>query len=142
MELVKKIKKSGCLFMGYSLESGDQEILDVMNKHIKISDFVEQTAVLKKGGIIPTTSLVIGYPQETKETINKTFDICEQSGIYPSAGYLLPQPGTPMYDYALEKELIKDEEWFLIKMGDRQDFTINFTKTLIIKKITIKTQNK
>ena len=128
LELIKKLKAAGCRNLGYSLESGDEEILKSMNKHIKISDFVEQSHVLRKGGITPVTSIVIGYPQETRETINKTFDICEKAKVYPSTGYLLPQPGTPMYRYAIEMGLIKDDEEFLMKMGDRQDFTINFTK--------------
>ncbi len=128
LELIKKLKKSGCLYLGYSLESGDEEILKAMNKMMSVEDFIEQTRVLKKGGIVPLTSLVIGYPQETAETIKKTFDVCEQVGIYPSVGYLLPQQGTPMYNYALEHGLINDEEEFLMKMGDRQDFTINFTQ--------------
>jgi radical SAM superfamily enzyme YgiQ (UPF0313 family) len=128
LEIVKKLKKAGARYLGYSLESGDEEILKAMNKHIKISDFVEQSRVLRKGGIGPVTSIVIGYPQETRDTINKTFDICEKAEVYPSAGYLLPQPGTPMYKYAIEHGLIKDEEEFLLIMGDRQDFTINFSK--------------
>ena len=32
------------------------------------------------------------------------------------------------YDLAKEKCLIKDEEEYLLKIGDRQDFTINFTE--------------
>ncbi|GAF77127.1 unnamed protein product, partial [marine sediment metagenome] len=41
--------------------------------------------------------------------------------------YLLPQPSTPIYEYALKNNKIKDEEEYLLKMGDRQDFTINLT---------------
>ena len=33
-----------------------------------------------------------------------------------------------MYDLAIEMGIIKDEEGYLLKMGDRQDFTINLTK--------------
>ena len=128
LELVKRLRQSGCMYLGYSLESGAEEILKAMKKYISVKDFVDQTIVLKKGGIIPLTSLVIGYPQETPETIKKTFDVCESCGIYPSVGYLLPQPDTPMYTYALEKGLIKDEEEYLLMMGDRQDFTLNFTQ--------------
>jgi hypothetical protein len=43
-------------------------------------------------------------------------------------GYLLPQPGTPMYKYAIEKGFIKNEEVYLLNMNDRQDFTLNMTK--------------
>lgn len=128
LKLAKKLHKAGCFCLGYSLESGDEKILLAMNKQMKVEDFKIQTQVLQKAGIIPTTSLVIGYPEETAETLQKTFDICYDSDIYPSAGYVLPQPGTPIYEDAVKTGKIKDEEEYILTMGDRQDFTINLTK--------------
>jgi len=83
---------------------------------------------LKRGGIASLTSLVFGYPIETEETIKSTIDACIANGIYPSTGYLLPQPGTPMYEYAIEQGYIKDEEAYLLVMGDRQDLRLNMTQ--------------
>ena len=128
LELAKKLHEAGCLCLGYSLESGDENILSAMNKQMSVEDFVIQTHVLKKAGIAPTTSLVIGFPEETPETLKKTFDVCYQADIYPSTGYLLPQPGTPIYEYAVKSGKIDDEEAYLLKMNDRQDFTINLTR--------------
>ena len=127
IELAKKLKLAGCITLGYSLESADETILNAMDKKFNPDDFEIQTKILHQVGIVPTTSIVIGYPQETLETIQKTFDFCLRCKIYPSTGYLLPQPGTPMYDLAIERGLIKDEEEYLLKLGDRQDFTINLT---------------
>ncbi len=140
IELARKLKLAGCVSLGYSLESADETILKAMDKQIKITDFEIQTKILHEAGIIPVTSIVIGYPQETPETLQKTFDCCLKCNIYPSTGYLLPQPGTPMYDLAIEMSIIKDEEEYLLKIGDRQDFTINFTKMSqeVIESITKK----
>ncbi|MBU1901952.1 B12-binding domain-containing radical SAM protein, partial [Patescibacteria group bacterium] len=126
-KLLKKVKNSGCLGMGYSLESGNKEILKAMNKHLEIDDFIKQKKALDSAGISTFTSIVLGYPQETKETINETFKVLEEAQVYPSAGYLLPQPGTPMYDFAIKEGLIVNEEEYLLNMGDRQDFRINLT---------------
>jgi radical SAM superfamily enzyme YgiQ (UPF0313 family) len=127
LDLALKLKKAGCVEMGYSLESADEEILKSMNKKMSVQDFVTQTQVLHKAGITTSTSLVIGYPQETEETIEKTFNCCYENDIYPSVGYLLPQPGTPMYEYAVKTGKIKDIEEYLLRIGDRQDFHINLT---------------
>ena len=128
LELLKKIKKNNCIGFSYSLESADRDILRSMNKQLKVDDFKRQAKVLNMLGLETWTSIVLGYPQETLKTIEKTFNVCYDLDIYPSTGYLLPQPGTPMYDLAKEKCLIKDEEEYLLKIGDRQDFTINFTE--------------
>lgn len=144
LKLAKKLHKAGCLCLGYSLESGDENILSSMNKHMSVEDFVIQTHVLHKAGIVPTTSLVIGFPKETPETLKKTFDVCYQADIYPSTGYLLPQPGTPIYDYAVKNGKISDEEEYLLKMNDRQDFTINLTnmKQKEIEEIVVSNLNR
>ena len=125
--MARKLRQAGCVSLGFSLESADKEILKAMNKNITVDDFITQTRVLQKAGINPSTSLVIGYPQETEETLQKTFDVCYDTGVYPSAGYLLPQPKTPIYQYAQKMGKIKDEEEYLFQMGDRQDFRINLT---------------
>ncbi|MEK7463290.1 MAG: radical SAM protein [Patescibacteria group bacterium] len=135
LDLALKLKEAGCVDLGYSLESADKDILKDMNKHITVEQFIIQTKILQKVGILPTTSIVIGYPKETLETLQKTFDVCYDLEIYPSTGYLLPQPGTIMYDYAKEKGIIKDEEEYLLKIGDRQDFTINLTDSLTKEQI-------
>ena len=133
------MREAGCLGMQYSLESADKGILSSMKKNVLAADFQKQTRLFHQAGIATWTSLVLGYPQETRETINNTFEACIASNIYPSVGYLLPQPGSPMYDYALENGYIDDEETYLLSMGDRQDLRINMTnipndefKTLVV----------
>lgn len=127
-QIAKKLKQAGFHFIGYSLESAEPSILKEMNKKISVDMFISQTKILKKAGIYPFTSIVLGYPQETRETIKKTFDVCGQVGIYPSVGYLTPQPNTPVYDYAKKVGKILDDEKYLIDViGDRQDLRINLT---------------
>lgn len=127
LEILAKMKEAGCIALGYSLESADEGILLAMNKRIKVEDFSRQTRLLHKAGLPPKTSIVVGYPQETPESIKKTFDCCIENNIYPTSGYLLPQPGSPVYDYARKHGFIKDEEEYLFMMGDRQDLRVNMT---------------
>ena len=128
MEIIYKMKEAGCLGMGYALESADRKILKAMRKFITPEQFSRQTSLFHKAGLPVWTSLVFGYPEETPLTIKETFDCCIKNRIYPSAGYLLPQPGSPMYAYALHRGFIKDEEKYLMKLGDRQDLRLNMTK--------------
>lgn len=128
LDTVKELKAIGCIGLGYSLESSDPDILKAMNKKIKTSDFIQQTEVLQKSGIATWTSLVIGYPMETKATIKNTLKVCSDSNVYPSVGFLLPLPNTEIYRYAKEKNLIGDETEYVMGLGDRQDFNTNLTQ--------------
>jgi radical SAM superfamily enzyme YgiQ (UPF0313 family) len=127
LKIMELMKKSGCINTFFSLESADPEILQAMRKDMTTEKFICQTKLLHRAGLPVRTSLVFGYPQETPETIAKTFDVCIECGIYPSSGYLLPQPGTPIYDFAREKGYIGDEEEYLLSLGDRQDLRLNLT---------------
>ncbi len=128
LAVAKKFKESGCKHVSFSLESGNQEILDMMNKKIEVNYFTEQSKLLNEVGITTTTSVVFGYPLETPETIQQTFDMCLEAEVYPSIGYLLPLPYTVMYDYAKKHGHITDEDSYLDAITERQDFCLNMTQ--------------
>ena len=76
LRVAKKMKEAGCYSVGFALESGNKEILKMMNKEIEVDAFYKTVYILKEAGIITQTSVVFGYPIETKETIKETFDQC------------------------------------------------------------------
>lgn len=125
--LVKEMRALGCENLGFSLENGSPAILQAMNKKITVEQFIEQAETLWKGGVPPRTSVIFGYPQETPESIRQTLDVCERCNIFPSVGFLLPLPGTPIYQWARQNGHITDEVAYLEGIGDRQDFHINLT---------------
>jgi radical SAM superfamily enzyme YgiQ (UPF0313 family) len=128
LRVAKKMKEAGCYTVGFALESGNKEILKMMNKEIESEEFYNTVNTLREAGIICQTSVVFGYPIETKETIKETFDQCLKARMYPSIGFLLPLPYTVMYDYAKVNGFIKDEDRYLESITERQDICVNMTK--------------
>jgi radical SAM superfamily enzyme YgiQ (UPF0313 family) len=128
LHAAEKMKAAGCVAVGFSLESGNPEILEMMNKKIEAQFFAEQVHILREVGIVCNTSVVFGYPIETPETIQQTFDMCLQARVYPSIGFLLPLPYTGMYEYAKQHGFITDEDAYLESITERQDICLNMTK--------------
>jgi len=128
LEVAKKLKESGCMALNFSLESANEEILEMMKKYVKKEYFSEQIRVLKEAEIMAYCSVVFGYPLETKETIQETFDLCLQNRMYPSVGFLMPLPYTEMYEYAKTHGFITDENAYLDSITERQDICLNMTK--------------
>jgi len=126
--IAKKMKEAGCVSTFFSLESGSPEIILAMNKKIKPEYFGEQIRIFRKVGLPIYTSIVLGYPQETEETIKQTFDLCFKYQIYPSIGFLLPLPGTGAYRNAIKSGHITDEDKYLTSITDRQDLVLNLTQ--------------
>ena len=127
VSVARKFKEAGCMDLGFSLESANKDILEMMNKKIEAKYFLEQVEVLKEVGIHCSISVVFGYPIETPETIKQTFDMCLDAEIYPSMGYLLPLPATGMYDYAKENGFISNDDKYLDSITERQDLCVNMT---------------
>jgi len=127
LPLLQRLKDNGCWVLFYSLESSNPEILKAMRKHVNLEQFKKQTYIIRKSGINVATSLVFGYPQETLETIADSFNVCMSLGLPLSVGYLMPQPKTEIFDYAVKNGYITDIEKYLLSMGDRQDLRINLT---------------
>lgn len=128
LRAAEKMKQAGCYSVGFALESGNQEILEMMNKKIEADAFYTTVNALRDSGIICQTTVLFGYPIETKETIRETFDQCLKAGIYPSIGFLMPLPSTGMYDYAKQNGFITDEDRYLESITERQDINVNMTK--------------
>lgn len=128
ISVAKKFRDSGCVNVGFSLESGNEEILKMMDKRVSVGDFDESVRILRLAGIAIDTSVVFGYPTETPETIQETFDQCARNELYPSVGVLLPLPYTEMYEYAKEHGYITDEDAYLTGITERQDICLNMTQ--------------
>lgn len=129
LSVAKKMRASGCVNVGFSLESGNQDILNMMEKRVDVSCFKENIRVAQAAGLTCSISVVFGYPIETPDTIRETFEQCLDVGIYPSMGFLMPLPYTKMYEYAKQHGYIDDEDYYLTeKITERQDICLNMTK--------------
>ncbi len=68
------LKASGCVMLKLGLESGDQDILDCMNKGIDLTLVSAALAALKKAGIKTYIYLLFGTPSENYTSAQKTLD--------------------------------------------------------------------
>ncbi|MFT5289283.1 MAG: radical SAM PhpK family P-methyltransferase [Planctomycetota bacterium] len=64
-------------FLG--IESGDQGVLNNMNKHAKIEKYTEGIGNLRERGICTHASFIVGYPGETEETISNTIQFINEA---------------------------------------------------------------
>jgi len=68
------LKRSGCVMLKLGLESGDQGVLDRMQKGIDLSTASQVLKNLKKAGIATYVYLLFGTPAETITEARKTLD--------------------------------------------------------------------
>ncbi len=72
------LKRSGCAMLKLGVESGDQEVLDRLNKGISIDMVSKALKNLKRAGIATYVYLLFGTPAETEAGAQKTLEFTAQ----------------------------------------------------------------
>lgn len=74
------LKASGCIGVFLGIESGDQTILNHMNKAAKVDRYRWGVQMLKDRGIMSFASIICGFPGETEETVANSMKFIEEAG--------------------------------------------------------------
>jgi anaerobic magnesium-protoporphyrin IX monomethyl ester cyclase len=86
-ELLVKMNKAGCHNLAWGLESGCQEVLDLMHKKFFNMDLAKE--VIKRAhdaGITQAISLIAGFPGETEAMFQKTTEFVAEYKQYFAVG--------------------------------------------------------
>lgn len=79
-ETVRLMKKSGCIGVLLGLESGNNSILERMNKNVTVTQLERAHYLLKEYGLNTIGFFIIGFPGETTLTIQNTIDFINKLG--------------------------------------------------------------
>ncbi len=100
-EVFARMKEAGCAKIEFGVESGNQDILDRVDKNIKLSQVEETFRQARKTGLGIACTFILGHPYETEETIQDTIDFAVK--LNPdsvSFGIMSPYPGTKIWEMA------------------------------------------
>ncbi len=111
-EMLYWMRKAGCIQISYGVESGSEEIRNVLNKNIKADDIKRAFALTTKYGILARAYFIYGSPGENWETIQETLDLIHQIKPLSTIFYILDIfPGTALYEDFLRRKNLSDDVW-------------------------------
>lgn len=121
-EYIKSMKDAGLWRLGIGIESGDQSILDAMNKRIKIEQIERTLSRVKKNGIDIKAFFMMGFPDETEEQLKNTKRMIEklsEEGLIDDMALfqLKPYPGTKVFESIKERADILESLTYLRTEG-------------------------
>jgi len=122
IELLKLMRKAGCVRLRYGVESGDRKILKLMRKGIDLDLVKHVFRLTKKSGIETFAYFIIGYIHENIETLKNTLSLAK--ALHPD--YVMftvatPYPGTPLYAMARDEDYISGDYWRDYTLGLRDE---------------------
>ena len=129
--VLREMKRSGCVFINYGIESMDDAVLNNMKKSLAEKTIIKGIKATLGAGISPGFNIIFGNIGDNKKTLKKgvkfllKYDDCAQMRtIRP----VTPYPGSELYDYAIKTGLLKDCEDFYERKHLNSDLmTVNFT---------------
>lgn len=106
-ETIEKVSSAGCNYIFFGIESGSEKIQKTMKKRLNITKITPVLQACLNAGIAPTTSFILGFPNEEKQDISDTVRLaflCRVAGAKRSFINLLSAyTGTPLMMQHLDK---------------------------------------
>ena len=97
-DVLRLMKSAGCWMISYGIESGSQKILDRIQKGINLEQVEQAVRWTREAGIRAKGLFMIGYAEETEETLEQTLDFIGRSPLDEiNLSFLTPYPGTEIY---------------------------------------------
>jgi radical SAM superfamily enzyme YgiQ (UPF0313 family) len=131
-DVLKLMKRAGCVFINYGIEAMDDQILKNMNKALTTDIVIKGIEATLNAGISPGFNIIFGNIGENRNTLSKGVnfllqydDGAQRRTIRP----VTPYPGSALYYYAIEKKLLKDcEDFYENKHLNSDLLSVNFTE--------------
>jgi len=92
-------------FIGF--ESGSDRVLDFIGKGTTRAQNLEAARICRKYGIAIWANYMLGLPTETPDEVRETISMLKEiDPDYYSPAFFTPHPGSRLYDYCVENDLM------------------------------------
>lgn len=110
--LLRKMKKAGCYAVGLGIESGNQKILQQVNKQLDLKIVPGVLRNLKKVGIESYGFFILGLPGDNRATIQETISFAlNQPFDRAWFNIFTPYPGSPAFQDWLAGRDFRKIDW-------------------------------
>ena len=131
-QVLETMKDSGCVTVGFGVESGSQKVLDALNKNAKVENAIKAFDLCHEVGVKTWATIIIGSPGEQRQDIEMTDKLLQRiKPDYLEVFYLTPYRGTVLYDQAAEEGWVMSENtnW----SNDEPQVEIHFTRKELVE---------
>ena len=99
--LLKTAKQSSCKQVTFGWESGNQRILDILNKKVKVQQNIDSIKLCEKVNINASGTVMIGNPTETIDEMGDTYNFIANNNITGPIGVCIatPFPATKFWNW-------------------------------------------
>lgn len=130
-DLLGLMKRAGCVFINYGIESVDDQVLKNMNKKLTVKQIKAGIESTLACGISPGFNIIFGNVGDTKETLQKSLEFLlkyDDHSQLRTIRPVTPYPGSDLYYDAIKKGLLLDvADFYENKHVNADLLAVNFT---------------
>lgn len=130
-EVLRVMKKAGCVFINYGIEAMDDQVLKNIRKSLTTEQIIKGIEVTLDAGISPGFNILFGNIGDKQETLDKGVEFLlkyDDGSQLRNIRPVTPYPGCGLYYDAIEKGLLKDcEDFYENKHINSDLLAVNFT---------------
>ena len=130
-DVLKLMKKSGCIYINYGIEAVDNEVLKNMKKGLRVDQIVKGIEATLAENVSPGFNIIFGNIGDSQETLDKAVEFLlkyDDGAALRTIRPVTPYPGSPLYYDAIKKGLLKDcEDFYENKHTNSDLLAVNFT---------------
>ena len=124
--VLEHMSKAGCTHLVYGLESFDPGILKRLGKGTTRDKNINSVGDCMAAGIIPIPNIIIGFPEETYDTVRNTITALIKLGIHAKPHFATAYPGSEWY-YGYKEQIRAqyggDLQAYIADLGDATKIT-------------------
>lgn len=112
LEVLRLMKRAGCIRLSFGVESGSAEILKKMKKNVSTGQIIHAFDLAHQADIPVFATIMAGNLGETDQSICQTIKLIKKirpNGLSCNPAYVMP--GTHLYKISSEKGTISDSFW-------------------------------
>ena len=99
LQLLRRMRRAGCIEIQYGIEYGDEAILRTLGKDISIESIINAVKWAKEAGMLVGAFFIFNVPGEDRNTIEKTFQLIKRiQPVSIEINLLTPYPGTSIWE--------------------------------------------
>ncbi|MBN1156909.1 radical SAM protein [Candidatus Woesearchaeota archaeon] len=125
-ETCNLLSRTGYRLLKIGLETGNDKTLKMLNKLETIDDIKRGVKNAKDKGLIVMLTTMVGYPWESQNDFEKTYEVAKELMLYKThfgdvlqSSIVVPYPGLPLYEQALKNK------WFVHKPKDYEKYDMD-----------------
>ena len=123
LDLLKLMKRAGCVGVKMGIESGVDRILKIIRKNATRNQLLEAARNCQEAGLTLTTYYMVGHPSETRNEMEETFRFAKEVGSdMVQMAFHTPYPGSQSY------EMVKDQVADLSELNHYETQHVNLSE--------------